>query len=334
MSKVSKILLVLLCFSMVIFPSPRENVIAQTNNENSRGLIISPPIQEIEVTPGKNYTIDFDVENDTTIENLETNLSIETFKEGELKGSANVVPFEKDRDYSVWLNIPPVLQLKKGVNQKVSYSINIPENTDAGAYFFAIVYAPKNSSEEDNSSKIKLQSRIASLLFVNVKGDTKKEPILEKVSVKPTFIDVFFDKIDISYDVKVKGSSFYRPVGNTFLIDEKSDTITTISSIVSENLILPNGSKTYTGCLNKNVSLSKCNDTSAIDLPIVGKRDFEIRLDYNDGLGSPQSVTTSRNIIFFPYKTVLILFLFILLVFGSIRILKLLKHRKKEYANK
>jgi hypothetical protein len=331
MSKVSKILLVLLCFSMVIFPSPRENVIAQTNNENSRGLIISPPIQEIEVTPGKNYTIDFDVENDTTIENLETNLSIETFKEGELKGSANVVPFEKDRDYSVWLNIPPVLQLKKGVNQKVSYSINIPENTDAGAYFFAIVYAPKNSSAEDNSSKIKLQSRIASLLFVNVKGDTKKEPILEKVSVKPAFIDVFFDKIDISYDVKVKGSSFYRPVGNTFLIDEKSDTINTVSSIVSENIILPNGSRNYTDCLSKPYSLAACVDKSTTDIPFIGKRNFEIRLDYNDGVGNPQSVTTSRNIIFFPYKTIVLLLAFGLLTFG---IVKIIHNRKKKYEQK
>lgn len=294
---------------------------------SSQGLIISPPIQEVEVLPGKTYSIDYDIENNTNTDLLTVDTSIETFEEGSIPGSANVVPFKPEKDLSYWLKVPKSQDFKKNVNTKTTYQITIPDDVAPGAKFFAITYQPRENEVQsvDGRNTVVLKSRIATLIFVNIGGDTSKQPLIQNFAATPELIDPLFDKIDVKYDVEVKGTSFYRPVGNLFLIDDASDNIITLSSILSDNLILPGAKRSYNKCFGNNIFLTKCREQNTFDLPWFGKRNIELRLDFTDGAGNPQSVTTKKQITFVPYKTVLLVFGVLIMIFLGFKIVKKFK---------
>jgi hypothetical protein len=312
-------------FGIVIFTTLASFSIS-SNAQSSQGLIISPPIQEVEAQSGKTYNIDYDIENNSGQETITTDIAIETFEEGSIPGSANVVPFKPEKDYSNWLTVPKTLEFKKNNNTKTSYQLDVPPNTEPGAYFFAIVYQTRGQDNLAVGGKntVLLKSRIATLIFVNIGGDGSKQPLIQNFSTTPRFLDVFFDKLDVKYDVEVKGSSFYRPIGNMFLTSPYSDSITTLSSIASENLILPGGKRSYSNCFDSSLGLQKCNEPTK-NLPLIGKSSIDLRLDFNDGNGNPQSVVAKKNIIFFPYKTLLIASVLGLSLLGGYKLLKLNK---------
>jgi hypothetical protein len=309
-------------FGLVIFTALASSSIS-SNAQSSQGLIISPPVHEVEAEPGKTYSVDYDIENNSSQEIITTDIAIETFEEGSIPGSANVVPFKPEKDYSGWLSVPKTLDFKKNINAKTSYQLAIPEKTEPGAYFFAIVYQTKGQDNLAVGGKntVVLRSRIATLLFVNIGGDNSKQPLIQNFSATPQWIDVFFDKLDVKYDVEVKGSSFYRPIGNMFLASSYSDSITTLSSIASDNLILPGGKRSYSNCFDSSLGWRKCSQPTG-NLPLIGKSSLDLRLDFNDGNGAPQSVVAKKDIFFFPYKTLLIASVIGLVVFGGYRLLR------------
>jgi hypothetical protein len=309
-------------FGVVVFAALTSSSIS-SNAQSAQGLIISPPVQEVEAVPGKTYSVDYDIENNSSQEVITTDIAIETFEEGSIPGSANVVPFKPDKDYSNWLTVPKSLDFKKNSNSKTSYQLAIPEKAEPGAYFFAIIYQAKGQETIAAGGKntVVLKSRIATLLFVNIGGDNSKQPLIQNFSTTPQWVDVFFDKLDVKYDVEVKGSSFYRPTGNLFLASSFSDSVTTLSSIASENLILPGGKRSYSNCYDSNWSMRKCSEPTN-NLPALGKSTLDLRLDFNDGNGAPQSVVAKKDIIFFPYKTLLITSVIGLVAFGGFKVLR------------
>jgi hypothetical protein len=315
-------------FSIFLISSQLTPAYAQSTS----GLGISPSVQEIEAQADKTYEVDYLVENNTGIDNLLTNIEIETIQEGSIEGSANVIPFPKDKDYSSWLTVPKTQIFRTGQPTKITYQVSVPRDTTPGAYFFAIVYSGQSDeTTTGGSNKLIIKSRIATLLFVNVGGDSSKKPEIENVNITPNFVDPFFDKIDISYDVRVKGASFYRPSGNLFLVADGSDIIKTLSTISSEKLILPGGKRSYTTCIKALWNNSGCAEQLEAKLPWFGKNALSLRFDYTDGGGNPQSVKAEKNIYIFPYKTTLIALLGIGgLVLASICGMKLTNKSKQK----
>ncbi len=279
-----------------------------TGAQGTQGLGISPSVQEVEAQADRTYDVDYLVENNTGIDNLLTKVEIETFQEGSIEGSANIVPFPTDKDYSSWLSVPKTQIFRTGQPTKLTYQVTVPKDTIPGAYFFAIVYSTLSGETDSTggSNKINIKTRIATLLFVNVGGDNSKQPEIENVSVTPKFIDPFFDKLDITYNVRVKGASFYRPSGNLFLAPDGSDNIKTLSTISSEKLILPGGNRSYNTCIKALWINDSCDDVLQAQLPWVGKNVLSLRFDYTDGSGNPQSVKAEKNLYIFPYKTTLL----------------------------
>lgn len=285
---------------------------AQTTIQN-RGLLASPAINEIEADPGKTYDLDYKVENDTSSDNLNVDVSVETFQEGEIQGGANVVPFEADKDNSYWLKIDSKQVYKSGETKKLNYQLSIPQEAAPGAYFFAIVYQPKTAKTTSDNNALILKTRIATLLFVNIGGDVSKQPIISDYSVNAsssssaTIIDPIFDRLDLTYTVLVKGRSFYRPNGNLFLTDSNADSIITLSSVSSDRIILPGSKRDFQFCARSTFSLAKgCSTTETSDkLPLFGNKNLVLRFDYTDGNSNPQTLVAQKQVILFPYKTLL-----------------------------
>lgn len=299
-----------LCTSVITFIMLFGTQLTATGQgAGQQGLVIAPSIQEVEATPGRIYDIDYSIRNNTDIESLVTDVKVETFQEGDIQGSANVIPFTPENDRSNWLEVPSKQIFPKDQTSRMSYQLRVPENAEPGAYFFAIVYQPRQEEiPQNDKNNVLLQTRLAALLFVNIGGDTSKRPTIIDYTVNPQWVDPIFDTLNISYQVEVKGASFYRPVGNLFLSEDNSDSITTLATILSDNLILPGGKRSYSQCFGSNIFSKKCEGNTPSQLPLFGVRNIDLRLDYSDGEGNPQSDVAQRKVIFFPYKTTLLLF--------------------------
>lgn len=286
-----------------------QNINQIAPSDKAQGFTVAPIIDEVEAVPGQTYQLEYSIANYSVKDKLETKVTIETFREGSIKGSSEIIPFTKENDYSFWLNVPESQEFDFNKVTKTTYQLSVPTDAKSGAYFFAIVYEPVNqvSQEEAEKPQLKLKTRIAALLFVNIKGDDAKQPVIENFKATSRVIDPFFDTLTLKYDIKVKGNSFYRPVGNIFYI-EQNDEISVLSSIVSDNILLPNGKRGYEECYGQTLFKKDCK-SSSIDFPWFGTRTFELRLDYTDGNGDPKSTSAKQEVIFFPYKTALIIVL-------------------------
>jgi hypothetical protein len=315
------------CIVLILFTFTTLPVSAQ------QGFGISPSIQEVEADIDRSYDIDYIIENNTEQETLTTEISIETFQEGSIEGSANIIPFPEDKDFSSWLTVPKSLSITKNIPTKVSYQLNVPKDTKAGAYFFAIVYKPvqNNIDTQNQGNKLILESRIATLLFVNVGGDTSKQAIIENFKTSPKIIDPMFDRLEVSYDVLVQGSSFYRPTGNIFLASNSEDNITTLDTISSEKLILPNGKRSYNNCFQSKLVLKSCDDKAPNPIPYIGKEKLTLRLDFTNSDGTPQSVLTEKDVVIFPYKVLILIVLLLISLYGLYLLIKILITKKPSH---
>jgi hypothetical protein len=316
--------------------------IATTINLNaeettSGNLTISPSIQEIEVKPGSSYDLAYSVENTSPTESVTADVTIETFIEGSVPGSTTVLPFKPDADYSKWIVSPTVEEFPAKTTTKKPIKLNIPNDAKSGAYFFAVVYKPKTDKTIDSPSKsnLLLQTRLANLIFVNIAGDSTKQPVINNLSTNLNLIDIFFDKLTSTFEVEVKGNSFYRSSGNAFLTD--GDELTTLNSTISDSLILPGGKRIFYDCyenhLLKVFFVDMCKKENPSKLPYFGKKNLEVKLDYIDGNGSPQSSINSKQIIFFPYKLLLLLLFIAVLILVSRRYLRKKKYLKNKKNN-
>lgn len=287
---------------------------------NSGNLIISPSIQEIEAKPGNSYDLIYTVENSSPSSAIIADVNIETFKEGDVPGSTIALPFNKDNDLSKWIDSPKVEEFPAKLTSKKPIKLNIPIDAKPGVYFFAVVFQPRSSISTDNSSKSNLviQTRLANLLFVNIAGDSLKQPIINNLNTNLDIVDIFFDKLITTYEIEVKGNSYYRTSGNIFLTDK--DTLTTLNSTISDSLILPGGKKTFYECYENHIIaflfVDKCKMENNSKLPYFGRKNLEVKIDYIAGSGSPKSTVATKQILFFPYKfLILILLIAALIIF-------------------
>lgn len=308
------------------------NIPSRAEETSTGNLTISPSIQEIEVKPGNSYDLVYNVDNTSPTSPITADIAIETFVEGSVPGSTNVLPFKPENDLSKWVESPKVEEFPAKTTSKKGVKINIPADAKPGAYFFAVVFQPKtdNSGNDPSKSNLQISTRLANLVFVNIGGDSTKQPVINNLSTNLNLVDIFFDKLTSNYEVEVKGSSYYRSAGNAFLTDNND--ITTLNSTISGSLILPSGKRTFYDCYENHIVkfqlIDQCKTENPSKLPYFGKKDLEVKLDFTSGDGTPKSITASKQIIFFPYK------LLLLLLVISIAIILTRKYSKKKKSKK
>jgi len=100
--------------------------------------------------------------------------------------------------------------LAPGEEEKITFSISIPDATDPGGHYGAILVSPFTPKEKDQSAA-RLESKVASLLFVNVEGEVDRSfSIASFSSAKGLYfsLPVFFNLL-----VKSDGNTHLQPYG-------------------------------------------------------------------------------------------------------------------------
>ena len=309
---------------LVLLLSLSTSLTVNSAQSTTGSLTISPTIQEIEAKPGNSYDLIFTIENNSESTPITADVSIETFVEGSITGSTNVIPFKPENDLSKWIELPKVEEFPQKTISKKPLKLKIPNDAKSGTYFFAIVFQPRASSTTDdqNKSNLILQTRLANLLFVNISGDTTKQPIINNLNTNLSVVDIFFDKLTTNFEIEVKGNSYYRTAGNVLLSGD-SDDITILASSLSNALILPGGKRTFSDCYENHIFnlrfVDSCKKANNTKLPYFGQKNLEVKLDYTNGGSLPQSTTTSKQLFFFPYKMLTLILLITIFVLLAIK---------------
>jgi hypothetical protein len=277
-----------------------------------RGLIVSPVINEVEAEKGQTYSFTFDLTNDTDTEKYDLNTLVKNFS-GDENGTPIIQEFSANEDYSNWISFDePDFKLDAGEKTQVTARLTVPQEAEAGGYFFALIFANQKEFEglDEEDTKLLLKEQIATLLFVNVKGKTNRNIEIQNYKTEYTIYDPLFDNLKIFYRIKVDGNSYYRPSGN-FLIKNGDEVEKTLPVNPDRKLILPNSGRDF--------EYEPGEDFSA---PLFGNRKIQIKLLYVDSNGELKEKLSEIEVFFFPWKATIALTLLVLVLILLILVYK------------
>lgn len=192
------------------------------------GLSISPARYELTADKGKTVFGEFIITNDTDSDQVYST-SIENFYS---QGETGVPLFKKeDKDIAAWGRVDSTVSVAKGEKKTVQFSVNVPDDAQAGGHFGAIFLYAKPPEGKDVS--VAVGTKIAMLVMLTVSGDIKLDGDIKDFSViDPRAVEQkpgkFFTDLPLrlSYRFTNSGNDRINPYGvitikNTFGVKSK-----------------------------------------------------------------------------------------------------------------
>jgi hypothetical protein len=143
-------------------------------------ISIQPVRYEIDVEPGKNYELEYEINSNAEAETDETFVAeiagtklSETGKKSLLEGDA----LENEPYYSVssWPINNKFYSEKTDGQQKITVSFDVPEDTPPGTYYFFSIIQPERA---EGDATFGVQARVASPAILTVVGEEVKEELI------------------------------------------------------------------------------------------------------------------------------------------------------------
>ena len=210
--------IIIIIISTIIF-SGIFSVKAADNNKIE--LTVSPPLVKINMEPGQSWSSSIRVANNNSA-SVTVYAQAFDFKNkdnGAVEFIQNTGNDNKQTKYSLsqWINIGQdgiVIAPQKSVD--IPYTIKLPENTEPGGHYAAILTGTK-APDKIQGSGIGISSMISSLIMLKVKGDIKEQGrILEFITDKS-----LYKNPDANFAVKFEnlGNVHVQPRGDIRVYD-------------------------------------------------------------------------------------------------------------------
>lgn len=228
----------------------------QNGNTGGSGLSISPTRSELRIERGKSDQVKINIRNVTkgAIVAKPFVADFESDNEtGEPKLLADQTRHNSASIYSFVKGLTDV-SLAPGESKDLTYTVNIPSDAPAGAYYGAITYraVPANQASNQNSGgEVALTANVASLVLVEVPGD-----ITEKIQI--TNIKALSNgkggsvlahaPTKAAITIKNLGNSFAKPFGTITVTNMSGKQIYSyeINNSTPRSNILPKTGRTFT----------------------------------------------------------------------------------------
>jgi hypothetical protein len=300
-----------LLFSL-IFIGSGVSLSAQEQTQQ-RGLVLTPALVELDVEKGQSYQIELDIRNDTPDRNFNLIHTTETFEASADEGVPVLKEFSAGDPQKTWVGYPePLIKLDAGEAKTSVVTLSIPTNASPGGYYFALIIGESGSANSADN-KLLINSRVGTLLFVNVIGQVEKEVSFDNFQLDKQIYDPFFDSIDLQYKIRVSGNTFLKPAGNVFFGTQ--DSTGSINLNPDGKIILPNSSRVFQWHIpaaNKlprlfptdNDKIIKGN-VENVDKPWFGQKDIEVKIVYTDSNQDVSQKIVKKSVLFFPWKTII-----------------------------
>src|SRR3989339_1435984 len=126
------------------------------------------------------------------------------------------------RSCAPWIKFTPQeFILPPQAQQKIHYTISVPDKDVEGGYYAVLfhetVFGQAEPAKEDRAA-IDLTVRVGTIVYVEIKGATKREGIIDNLSVER---EPYKNRLEIELDVKNTGNVDITAGGTFHVIDKK-----------------------------------------------------------------------------------------------------------------
>jgi hypothetical protein len=143
-------------------------------------LTISPARIELATDPGKSVSGEFLLIN----EQGATRTFYTSVQNFEAQGETGTPTFtSSDEGLASWVSVPSEITLGSGEQRKISYSVSVPADADAGGYFAAI-FLSSNPPASSGQSQVSVGAKIGTLLLLRVSGDVSEGGAIASFTTK------------------------------------------------------------------------------------------------------------------------------------------------------
>lgn len=306
--------------------------------DNARtGLVVTPALYELEAERGNGYDIEINLLNDSGGDDYKISTLLQGFSASKEEGVPVVSELPSDSKYLSWVTFQETVLPLKSNERKVSrIRVNIPQDAEPGSHYLALTYNIENPNQAPDPSKpqVKIQPRIAVMLFLNIKGQVQRDANFEYIQADKNLYDPFFDGAKIEYRIKLEGNAYIKPSGNMFIGNDSTRPDASLQLNPESKIILPNSARTFrlsiapsnqiqyisTGIpsdedLIKDQNGNTPNVLNSLSRPWFGSQNVEARILFVNSQDELTQRSATVQLNYFPWKT-LLLVLPVILILG------------------
>lgn len=233
-----KVIILSAIFGFSLFPIlVKSKVSAQSP---ASGFSISPPSFDFTANPGDT------IKNSIRVENLsDQSLNITAKPENFLAygDTGQVSLTDEDTGYAInkWINLPENVATIKPKQSKVfEFIISIPQNTEPGSHYGAIVFSTIAVNTTDGTGA-SVQQEIGSLILIKIPGNAIEDARVESfASDESVYTDT---ALKLNALIENTGTLHFKPVGRIYIKDIFGNTIQTVE--VDSKNILPKNKRLF-----------------------------------------------------------------------------------------
>jgi hypothetical protein len=230
------ILTIVICFSAFSILT-KQKVSAQTP---ASSFAISPPSFDFTANPGDVIKNSIRVEN---LSDLPLNITAKPENFLAYGDTGQVSLTEEDTSYAInkWINLPVnVATISPKESETFEFIITIPQNTEPGSHYGAIVFSTITSGTTDGTGA-SVQQEIGSLILIKVPGDVIEDAKVDSfVSQENVYTD---SNLMFKAVIENTGTLHFKPVGRIYIKDIFGNIVETIE--VDSKNILPKNKRAF-----------------------------------------------------------------------------------------
>lgn len=185
-------------------------------------LTITPPLIKNNINPGQSWQSYVKAVNNNA-RAIDIYVQVKDFKSGDENGSVEFMPDQEDGASSQY-RLSQWIVMDKGPftvpafqSKEILFTIKVPEGAEPGSHNAAILIGNTPPEGETKGTTIKVSSLIASLLLVNVAGDTDERADIREFSTSKKFYSN--ENIDFTVRIENKGNIYILPQGQIRITD-------------------------------------------------------------------------------------------------------------------
>ncbi len=204
-------------------------------------LTLSPVRIEIAGDPGQTLHGEIELYN----EQSEQKTFFSSFENFEPSGEDGAPKFVGGgKELATWIETEESIVLAPNEKRKISYTITIPEGTEAGGYFGAIFFGGQNPSAVENG-EVSVGGKLGTLILLTVRGDIEEGAGILDFGTNIGRIGVYLP-VSFSFRMSNDGADRIVPVGDIRITNGLGMTVATIPANENEGSILPNSARRFT----------------------------------------------------------------------------------------
>lgn len=199
-------------------------------------LTISPVRMEIAGDPGQTLRGEIELFN----EQGEAKTFYSSSQNFEARGESGAPYFLPDMNTGLasWINVQDSVVLKTDERQTISYTIQIPQGTEAGGYFAAIFWGTSPPGQQ-GGEQVSVSGKLGMLILLSVIGELKEGGGLLDLKIDEGSRVVSFFPITFAYRFSNDGSGRVQPIGELKIKNLFGLTAATLNANSGNGNVLP-----------------------------------------------------------------------------------------------